>query len=99
MTRDMGNVLKEERKHKRIQYARTINVKTRLGRNLQLEIFDYSISGMSLVSRTAFDQGDILEFESLITQGGNKRILALKGEVIHNQKESRGNTFFGVCFL
>ena len=98
MTQDTGNALMEKRKHKRIQYARTVNVKTQSGRNLKLEVLDYSMGGMGLVSRTPFDPGDILEFESIITLDGDERILELKGEVIHRQEQFQEYAF-GVSFL
>jgi hypothetical protein len=98
MIRYTGNALLETRKYKRIQNEREVNIKTQFGRNFKLEIFDYSMSGMSLVSPTAFEQGDILEFEYLTTRDGNKRMLDLKGEVIYCQKEF-GEYIFGVSFL
>lgn len=98
MIRNTGNALMETRKYKRIQYAHVVNVKTQFGRNIELEMLDYSMGGMSLMSRTAFEQGDILDFEYLTTRDGHKRVLDLKGEVIYSQKEF-GQYIFGVNFF
>lgn len=93
-----GNILMEKRKHKRIQYGRTVNIKTRQGEQLQLEVLDYSMGGMGLVSEAPFQIGDVLDFESIMTLDGEQRILEIKGEVrhIHQQFEEYA---FGVCFL
>jgi hypothetical protein len=88
----------EKRKHKRIQYGRTVNVKTQDGRSLQLEVLDYSMGGMGLVGHTPFSTGDVLDFESIITLDGDERILGLKGEVVHTQSQYQEYSF-GVCFL
>lgn len=88
----------DKRKYKRSQYAHVVDVKTQIGLNLRLEILDCSIGGMSLVSHFAFDQGDILELDYLITQDGNKRGLKLMGEVIHSKNVYQEYTF-GVRFL
>lgn len=92
------NVLMEKRKHKRIQYGRTVNIKTQRGQNLQLEVLDYSMGGMGLVSNVPFQTGDILDFESIMTLDGEERTLEIKGEIrhIHQQFEEFS---FGVCFL
>ena len=88
----------EKRKHKRIQYGRTVNVRTEQGRDLKLEILDYSMGGMGLVSHTLFRPGDILEFESIETLDGDVRTLDLKGEVCHIQEQFQEFSF-GVNFL
>lgn len=88
----------EKRKHKRIQYGRTVNVRTEQGRDLKLEILDYSMGGMGLVSGTMFRPGDILEFESIMTLDGDVRSLELKGEVCHIQEQFQEFSF-GVSFL
>lgn len=88
----------EKRKHKRIQYGRTVNVKTQQGKMLQLEILDYSMGGMGLVSHTPFAAGEVLDFESIMTLDGEVRNLELKGEVRHVQEQFQEFSF-GVCFL
>ena len=98
MTQTIGNALMEKRKHKRIQYGRTVSVKTQQGKNLKLEILDYSMGGMGLVGHTHFKPGDILEFESIMTLDGDRRNLELKGEVRHIQEQFQEFSF-GVCFL
>jgi len=98
MTQNIGNVSMEKRKHKRIQYGRTVNVRTQDGVKLQLEVLDYSMGGMALVGRTPFAAGDILDFESIITLDGDKRMLGLKGEVVHTQPQFQEYAF-GVSFL
>lgn len=98
MNQTIGNALMEKRKHKRIQYGRTVNVRTERGQNLKLEILDYSMGGMGLVGRTLFKPGDILEFESIMTLDGDVRNLDLKGEVVHIQEQFQEFSF-GVSFL
>jgi len=98
MSQTIGMSLMEKRKHKRIQYGRAVNVKTALGRNLRLEVLDYSMGGMGLVSHSAFEAGDVLEFESILTLDGDVRILELKGEVRHIQEQYQEYSF-GVCFV
>ena len=98
MTQNTGNVLMEKRKHKRIQYGRTVNVKTFSGENLKLEVLDYSMGGMGLVSDTPFNTGEVLEFESIITLDGDERVLELRGEIRHVQEQLQEFSF-GVCFL
>lgn len=98
MARNIGTTLMEKRKHKRIQYGRTVNVKTFSGRNLQLEVLDYSMGGMGLISDTPFDTGEVLEFESIITLDGDERILELRGEIRHIQGQLQ-EFAFGICFL
>ena len=98
MNQTIGNALMEKRKHKRIQYGRTVNVVTEKGQNLKLEILDYSMGGMGLVGRNLFKPGDILEFESIMTLDGDVRALDLKGEVRHIQEQFQEFSF-GVCFL
>lgn len=98
MTQKSGNVLMEKRKHKRIQYGRTVNVKTRQGDMLQLEVLDYSMGGMGLISHTPFSTGDVLNFESILTLDGEVRTLEIQGEVRHIQEQFQEFSF-GVCFL
>ena len=98
MTQTYGNVLMEKRKHKRIQYGRTVNVRTNNGDKLQLEVLDYSMGGMGLVSYTPFSNGDVLDFESIITLDGEVRTLEIKGEVRHIQEQFQEYSF-GICFI
>lgn len=88
----------EKRKHKRIERARMVNVKTVQGENLQLDVLDYSMGGMGLISKEPFDSGDVLDFESIITLDGNTRPLDLRGEIRHVQEQYEEYSF-GVCFL
>ena len=98
MNDKLGNALMEKRKHKRIQYGRTVNVKTQNGKQLQLEVLDYSMGGMGLVSHTPFATGDVLDFESIMTLDGEVRNLELKGEVRHVQEQFQ-EFAVGICFL
>ena len=98
MNQTIGSALMEKRKHKRIQYGRTVNARTERGRDLKLEILDYSMGGMGLVSHTLFRPGDILEFESIMTLDGDVRTLQMKGEVCHIQEQFQEFSF-GVSFL
>jgi len=98
MKQNIGNASMEKRKHKRIQYGRTVNVKTQDGASLQLDVLDYSMGGMGLVGKTPFHPGDVLDFESIITLDGDKRLLDLKGEVVHTQEQFQ-EFAFGVSFI
>jgi c-di-GMP-binding flagellar brake protein YcgR len=98
MTQTSGDVSMEKRKHKRIQYGRRVNVKTQQGNKLQLEVLDYSMGGMGLVSHTPFSAGDVLDFESIMTLDGEERTLEIKGEVVHIQEQFQEYSL-GVCFL
>lgn len=98
MAYSAGNALMEKRKHKRIQYGRTVNVVTTKGERLKLEVLDYSMGGMGLVGFPELEPGHVLEFESIMTLDGEERPLDLKGEVIHVQEQFQEYSF-GVCFL
>jgi len=98
MNYSSGNVLMEKRKHKRIQYGRTVNIRTQGGDKLQLEVLDYSMGGMGLVSHVPFPAGEVLDFESIMTLDGEVRTLEIKGEVRHIQEQFQEYSF-GVCFL
>jgi len=93
-----GNALLEKRKHKRIQYGRTVNVKTESGHDLQLEVLDYSMGGMGLVGHTLFEPGEVLELASIMTLDGDVRALELKGEVKHVHEQFQEYSI-GVSFL
>lgn len=88
----------EKRKHKRIQYGRIVNARTHEGSPLRLEVLDYSMGGMGLVSQAPFQPGDILDFESIMTLDGDVRSLELRGEVRHVQEQFQEYSL-GVCFL
>ncbi len=98
MTEITGTSLHEKRKHKRIQYGRMVNVTTESGNNMRLEVLDYSMGGMGLVSHSSFKTGEVLEFESIMTLDGEIRSLDLKGEVRHIQEQFQEFSF-GICFL
>lgn len=98
MANMVGNALMEKRKHKRIQYGRTVNVVTQDGERLKLEVLDYSMGGMGLVSLIELEPGHVLEFESIMTLDGEERPLELKGEIKHVQEQFQEYSF-GVCFL
>lgn len=98
MAQSTGNALLEKRKHKRIQYGRTVNVKTATGKDLQLEVLDYSMGGMGLVAHTQFEPGEVLELSSILTLDGDVRALELKGEVKHVQEQFQEYSI-GVSFV
>lgn len=98
MAQTYGNALMEKRKHKRIQYGRIVNVVTDSGDKLKLEVLDYSMGGMGLVSHVEFTPGNVLEFESIMTLDGEERPLELKGEVVHVQEQFQEYAL-GVSFM
>jgi len=98
VTDSTSSLSPEKRKHKRIQYGRMVNVTTEAGANLRLEVLDYSMGGLGLVSHSAFVTGDILDFESIMTLDGEVRSLDLKGEVCHIQQQFQEYSF-GIRFL
>lgn len=93
----MGDALSEKRKHKRIAFGRLVNIRTNDGRKLQLEVLDYSMGGLGLISREPFAPGEILYLESIQTLDGDERDLDLQGQVVHVQEQFEEYAF-GVSF-
>lgn len=77
----------EHRKHKRIRYMRNVSASMDDGRKILLDVLDFSMSGMGLVSKIPFKVGDVLNVHSVITRDGIEREVSLKGEVIYSHKK------------
>lgn len=93
----IGDALKEKRKHKRIAFGRLVNIRTDDGRQMQLEVLDYSMGGLGLISQEPFAPGAVLHLESILTLDGEERQLDLHGQVVHVQEQFEEYAF-GVSF-
>lgn len=93
----IGDALKEKRKHKRIAFGRLVNVRTHDGRQLQLEVLDYSMGGLGLISKEPFAPGELVHLESILTLDGEQRALDMQGQVVHVQEQFEEYAF-GVSF-
>lgn len=87
----------EKRQHQRIQFGRHAEVSSRRYEKLNVDVLDYSMGGICLVSSVPLELGDKLRFHSIETLDGDRRSLALDGEVRHIQ-EQLGEYSVGVCF-
>lgn len=87
----------EKRKHQRIQFGRHAEVSSSRQENLAVDVLDYSMGGMCLITTVPLKPGEKLRFHSIETLDGDTRSLALDGEVRHVQ-ERLGEYSVGVCF-
>lgn len=87
----------ERRQHQRIQFGRHAAVSCSAHNNLGVDVLDYSMGGICLVSSVPLQPGEKLRFHSIETLDGETRALALDGEVRHVQ-ERLGEYSIGVCF-
>jgi PilZ domain len=88
----------ERRHHRRVSHSGMVRTYTSEGQELMLEVMDYSLGGLGLVSRALFYPGEKLDLDTLITPDGGKRPLGIKGEVCHVQEQFQEYSF-GVRFL
>jgi hypothetical protein len=93
----IGDALREKRKHRRIAFGRMVNIRTDDGRSMQLEVLDYSMGGMGLISKEPFAPGDRVHLDSILTLDGEERRLELRGQVVHVQEQYE-EFAFGVTF-
>lgn len=93
----IGDAVRDKRKHKRIEFGRLVNVRTHDGRKMQLEVLDYSMGGLGLVSKERFAPGEVLFLESIMTLDGEQRELDLNAQVVHVQEQFEEYAF-GVSF-
>ena len=77
----------EKRHYKRVCYGRSIEARTTKGEILSLEVMDYSLGGVCLVSKTPFLVGETIELKCIIALTGEQRPLGLTGEVRHVQEQ------------
>ncbi|MFO7603651.1 MAG: PilZ domain-containing protein [Gammaproteobacteria bacterium] len=87
----------EKREHQRIQFGRHAEVSTSRCDQLAVDVLDYSMGGICLVSSVPLNLGEELHLHSIETLDGEIRPLLLKGEVRHIQKRL-GEYSVGVCF-
>jgi hypothetical protein len=64
---------------------------------MDVDVLDYSMGGICLISSVPLPLGEKLRFHSIQTLDGETRALALDGEVRHIQ-ERLGEYSIGVCF-
>ncbi len=88
----------ERRKHKRIKFMRKVAVRRSDGEELSLDVLDYSMGGMGLASKQAFQAGERLYLQSIMTLDGDIREMNMNAEVryVKNQFEEYA---LGVQFL
>ena len=87
-----------ERKHRRIEYEGSVSATAPNGDDVSLDVLDYSIGGMGVLSEIPCEQGDILKLHELVTHDGHRRPLNMDGEVIYVQRGEHLYTI-GVSFL
>ncbi len=88
----------EKRKHQRIRYMRRVSVRNTLGETLTLDVLDYSMGGMALVSRKPFDQGEVLQLDTMMTLDGERRQMDIKAEIRYVRCQSEEYTL-GIAFI
>lgn len=82
--------MKDKREHQRIQLLRKVMVILANGEQMLLDVLDYSMGGMSVLSQYEFMLGEKLTLESLTTLDGEEKSLGLKGEVRHLRMSEQG---------
>lgn len=82
--------MKDKREHQRIQLLRKVMVTLTDGEQVMLDVLDYSMGGMSVLSKTEFMPGEQLKLESLTTLDGEVKPLGLFGEVKHVRLSEQG---------
>ncbi len=88
----------EKRQFKRVRYGRSIEARTTEGAMLSLEVMDYSLGGVCLVSKMPLLIGETIELERITALTGEQRPLGLMGEVRHVQEQYQEYAI-GVQFL
>ena len=88
----------ERRQHQRIQFGRHAEVSSPRCTKLAVDVLDYSMGGICLISTVPLEMGEKLRFHSIETLDGDTRSLALDGVVRHVQ-ERLGEYSIGVCFI
>ncbi|MDH5407970.1 MAG: PilZ domain-containing protein, partial [Gammaproteobacteria bacterium] len=71
--------MKDKREHQRIQLLRKVLVILPDGGEASLDVLDYSMGGMSIVSQIEFSVGEQLQLKSLVTLDGEEKTLDLIG--------------------
>lgn len=89
--------MKDKREHQRIQLLRKVSVVLENDAELTLDVLDYSMGGMSVLSQEALTQGTSLRLESLTTLDGEDKSLGLVGEVKHVRQSDQGYVI-GIMF-
>ncbi len=82
--------MKDKREHQRIQLLRKVMVTLKDGEQVLLDVLDYSMGGISVLSKKEFMIGEQLKLESLTTLDGEDKPLGLIGEVKHIRLSEQG---------
>lgn len=82
--------MKDKREHQRIQLLRKLMVNMPDGEKVMLDVLDYSMGGISVLSQKEFVVGEQLRLESLTTLDGEDKPLGLIGEVRHVRVNEQG---------
>lgn len=77
----------ERRQHRRVNHNLSVQANTADGQSIVLDVIDYSLGGLGLVSQNPFNIGDVLEFDCLVGLDGIQRKLGLAGEVCYVQEQ------------
>ena len=77
----------ERRKHQRIRYLRRVAARSTNGDAVVMDVLDYSMGGMGLVSRKVFDQGEIIQLDTVMTLDGEQREMDIKAEVRYVKRQ------------
>jgi PilZ domain len=77
----------ERRHHRRVSHNLSVQAHTPTGQAITLDVIDYSLGGMCLVSRSPYEVGETLEFDYLLGLDGAQRKLGLAGEVCYVQEQ------------
>jgi hypothetical protein len=87
MHANSNQALIEKRHYKRVRYGRSVEARTTEGMLLSLEVMDYSLGGVCVVSKSPFAVGETIELESITALTGEQRPLGLMGEVRRIQEQ------------
>ena len=90
--------MKDKRKHQRIKFLRKVVVVSPSGKQLVLDVLDYSMGGMSVLSKEEFWVGDVLKLKTLTTLDGEEKPLDLLGEIRHIEPHELQGFVVGIMF-
>ena len=90
--------MKDKRKHQRIKFLRKVAIISPAGEQQLLDVLDYSMGGMSVLSKAEFRVGDVLKLETLTTLDGEEKTLDLLGEIKHIEPHELQGFVVGIMF-
>jgi len=90
--------MSERRRHRRIPFARSVNVSGSACRPCVLKAEDLSLAGMRLYSERPVEIGETLDLQFYVVPRGGPQEMNVQGLVKHVGLEEEGYTF-GVDFV